>query len=171
MAIISTTVEEILVTEGSVTYKVKGKSMEPMLRQDCDLVTIVKKDPGTRCCENDVVLYHSNQKLILHRVVKVLPDNKYNILGDNCSRIEKNVSDDDIIGVMSCFYRDGFCFNASNAKYRDYIGKIRKNEKKRTRKKLVYDIICWNLRFLPLIILSPIKKATKKILRYDTKFD
>ena len=41
MKIEKTTLEDILVSEGTITYTVIGKSMEPMLRQNHDIVTII----------------------------------------------------------------------------------------------------------------------------------
>ena len=48
--------EDYLARYGSLTYKNKGTSMMPLLRQDRDLFTIVKKGPE-RCSKYDVVLY------------------------------------------------------------------------------------------------------------------
>ena len=45
MNITATTLEDYLVSEGVIIYKVVGKSMEPMIRQNRDLVTIIKREP------------------------------------------------------------------------------------------------------------------------------
>jgi signal peptidase I len=57
MNITATTLEDYLVSEGVIIYKVVGKSMEPMIRQNRDLVTIIKREPDVKCSENDVVLF------------------------------------------------------------------------------------------------------------------
>ena len=82
---IITPIESFLNTEGIITYKIKGKSMEPMLRSNIDLVTIQKLTPYDILYENDVVLYKHNNLLILHRIVEINKNNEYTILGDNCS--------------------------------------------------------------------------------------
>ena len=96
--------EEYLDKYGSLTYKNKGVSMMPLLRQDRDLFTIEKKVQD-RCRKYDVVLYKTGEKYILHRVIKVVPDG-YVIRGDNTYHKEFK-TDRDILGVMTGFQRDG----------------------------------------------------------------
>ena len=43
---------------------------------------------------------------MLHRIVKVLPDG-YVFLGDNCLNKEYGITDQDVLGVMTSFVRDG----------------------------------------------------------------
>ncbi len=95
--------EEYLDTYGSLTYRFRGVSMMPMLRQGKDSFTVAKKTDA-RCKKLDVVLYRRGEKYILHRVVKVLPRG-YVILGDNCYRKEYDITDTDILGVMTSFAR------------------------------------------------------------------
>ena len=80
--------------------------MLPLLRQGRDLFTVRHKKPGERCGKYDVVLYHRGSDYVLHRIIKVLPDGHYVILGDNCIAKEYGTTDDDIIGIMTGFYRD-----------------------------------------------------------------
>ena len=51
------TFKEVLARDGVLVYRIRGVSMEPMLRQGRDLVTIRAAKPGERFHENDVVLY------------------------------------------------------------------------------------------------------------------
>ena len=106
-------IEEILLDEGVITYKVIGKSMEPMIRQNQDLVTIAKKDPKVSCSENDVVLFKKGGNLVLHRIVDVLPDKLYNILGDNCAKIERNIKDKNksFLLLMECGVIENYFIN------------------------------------------------------------
>ena len=110
--------EDYLSRYGSLTYKNKGTSMMPLLRQDRDLFTIVKKGPG-RCRRNDVVLYKDEQsRYILHRVINVVP-NGYIIRGDNTYRNEFR-TDAEIIGVMTSLIRDGREISTEDTGYKLY---------------------------------------------------
>lgn len=125
------TIQQILYRDGIVSYTVKGKSMEPMLYQNRDIVTICPKNSNSRCNHNDVVLYTRNNKLILHRIIHVLPDGRYIILGDNSQAYEYDITDRDIIGILSSFNRDGCHYNITDPVYINYIKRLRKKEKTR----------------------------------------
>ena len=129
------TFEELLARDGSLTYKTRGTSMEPLLHENRDLVTIRKKQPGERCRENDVVLYRypGSSKYILHRIVEVRPED-YVILGDNCTRYEYGIRDENILGSMICILRDGREVRTTDETYLAYVRKLRANEKSRIRK-------------------------------------
>ncbi len=98
-----TTFEEILARDGTLVYKTCGQSMEPLLRQDRDLVVISAF--SSRLQKNDVVLYKRGNQYVLHRVIKVMPDH-YLIRGDNTYTLEK-VPDSAVLGVMTAFTRKG----------------------------------------------------------------
>ena len=51
----SMTFEDILARDGKLVYKTRGVSMEPMLRQNRDLVVI--RVPSSRLKKYDVALY------------------------------------------------------------------------------------------------------------------
>lgn len=77
------TLEESLAKNGFLTYRIRGVSMQPMLRQGRDLFTVVPKG-SERCKKYDVVLYRRpSDPYVLHRIIEVRPDS-YVILGDNC---------------------------------------------------------------------------------------
>ena len=99
------TFEQELERKGNITYTCRGISMLPLLRQKRDLFTITKKQG--RCRKYDVALYkRADGAYVLHRIVKVLPDG-YVFLGDNCLNKEYGITDQDILGVMTSFVRDG----------------------------------------------------------------
>ena len=111
--------EEYLDAHGSLTYSNVGTSMLPLLREGKDLFTVKKKGPE-RCRVGDVVLYRRPPAhYVLHRVVEVHADD-YVILGDNCVARETGVTDDDIIGVMCGFVRDGKEHTVDEFGYRLY---------------------------------------------------
>ena len=114
-----TTFEAELARKGTITYTCKGVSMLPLLRQQRDLFTITKRDG--RCKKYDVVLYKRyDGAYVLHRVIKILPDG-YIILGDNCLNKEYGITDNDILGVMTSFVRDGKEYSVSSKGYRLYV--------------------------------------------------
>ena len=108
--------EELLLRDGSFVYKTRGVSMEPMLRQDRDLVVIEKADGVLK--KYDVALYKRGGDYVLHRVIKV-KDGYYIIRGDNTYANEK-VKYSRVIGVLSGFDRKGKEYSASNGAYRAY---------------------------------------------------
>lgn len=115
---IRTTYEEELERKGSFSYTNVGTSMLPMLKQGRDIFTIEKK--RSRCGKYDVVLYkRPPSSYVLHRVVEVR-EKDYVILGDNCLNKEYGITDDDIIGVMTSFVRNGKEYSVNHKRYRLY---------------------------------------------------
>ena len=111
--------EDYLDRYGSLTYANVGESMLPLLRQGQGLFTVEKKG-GTRCKAGDVVLYRRPPShYVLHRIIEVR-DNDYIILGDNCVTREYGVTDDDILGVMTGYVRNGKRPRVDEAGYRIY---------------------------------------------------
>ena len=110
--------ERTLQTQGVLFYRIEGVSMQPMLRQKRDLVVVRPRED--RLKKYDVALYRrDNGKYVLHRVVRVLPDG-YVIRGDNCFSDETDITDREIIGVLSDFVRKGRQRSASALSYRVY---------------------------------------------------
>jgi len=114
------TYEQYLEQYGSLTYTFKGSSMNPMLRQGRDLFT-VKVKTAERCHKYDVVLYRRPpNQYVLHRIVEVR-EKDYVILGDNCINKEYGIRDEDIIGVLTGFVRDGKTYSVNDPGYRLYV--------------------------------------------------
>ena len=112
----SATFEELLVRDSYLVYKTRGVSMEPMLRQNRDLVTI--RVPASRLRKFDVALYKRGEKYVLHRVIGVASDH-YLIRGDNTYTVE-TVPDSAIIGVLTAFKRKGKAHDVTERGYRLY---------------------------------------------------
>lgn len=110
------TFEDILADSGKLVYKTRGVSMEPMLRQDRDLVVIVP--PAGRLRRLDVALYRRGKSYVLHRVVGVEPWG-YLIRGDNTETLER-VPEEAVIGVLSAFHRKGRSHTVRDPGYRCY---------------------------------------------------
>lgn len=111
------TFEDILARDGILVYKTRGVSMEPMLRQNRDLVII--QVPSSRLRRFDVALYKRGTKYVLHRVIGVCADH-YLIRGDNTYVVE-TVPDDAVIGVLTGFQRKGRHVSGDNRGYRLYV--------------------------------------------------
>ena len=110
--------EEYLNSYGSLTYRNKGISMMPLIKEGRDLFTVVPKGPG-RCRKYDVILYKNKaDQYVLHRIVKVRK-NDYVILGDNTYSKEYR-TDDDILGIMTSFVRNGKTHSVDEAGYKVY---------------------------------------------------
>lgn len=97
---------EMLEKDGTVTFTVAGWSMQPMVYNRRDTVTLVK--PQLPLKKYDLPLFRlDNGKFILHRVVKVYKNGNYKCQGDNRCEPEDNIRDDQIIGVVKSFNRNG----------------------------------------------------------------
>ncbi len=97
--------EEYLRQHETLTYTQKGVSMLPLLREGRDLFTVRRKGPE-RCRPGDVVLYRRGRQYVLHRVIRVRPED-YVIQGDYRAGREYGIRDGEILGVMTGFIRDG----------------------------------------------------------------
>ncbi len=98
----NTKIEEVLEEQGFFMCSTVGYSMFPMLRDRRDIVVVEPVEE--RLKKNDIALYKRGDGYILHRVIKVLPD-EYIIRGDNCY-YKEHVTDDMIIGKLTGFYRN-----------------------------------------------------------------
>ena len=110
--------EELLEEKGYIVYTNVGCSMMPLLRERRDIIEIRKLTGKPR--KYDVLLYKRRQTYILHRVLKVT-DKGYLIAGDNNLFIERDVTDQMILGRMTRIIRDGKEINVdTDRRYRTY---------------------------------------------------
>ena len=99
-------IESILLRNETLVYKTRGVSMEPMLRQNRDLVVV--RAPASRLKKYDVALYKRGETHVLHRVIAV-KEGHYLIRGDNT------------YGVLVGFQRKGKTIDVENRGYRLYV--------------------------------------------------
>ena len=76
--------------------------MNPMLVEGRDKVVVVA--PQFPLKKYDIPVYRKMGHYTMHRIVKVTK-NGYIICGDNRGRLERNVKDSDIIGVLEGVYQ------------------------------------------------------------------
>ena len=92
------TIEEALESQGFYMSTTVGVSMFPLLRNRRDTILI---RPVTEPLKKyDVPLYKRGNNYVLHRIVKITQGG-YVICGDNCLQKEYDVTDQQIIGVLS----------------------------------------------------------------------
>lgn len=114
-----TTFEEVLEKDGKLVYRCRGTSMMPMLRQHRDLV-VIRPDPQKDYGKYDVVLYRRGEKYILHRILKA-KENGYVICGDHNWNLERDITNDQILGRLTSFVRDGREIRVEDVSYRIYV--------------------------------------------------
>lgn len=86
----------------SVRFSPRGVSMLPMLRQGKD--SVVLSPLPEKLEKYDLPLYQrDNGSYVLHRVIGV--GETYTCMGDNQFRAEQGVRTDQLIGVVTAFYR------------------------------------------------------------------
>lgn len=115
----SASFEEVLARDGRLVYIGVGTSMMPMLRPRRDLLIIERPQRPLR--KYDVPLYKRDSgRYILHRILKVRKDG-YALCGDNQWRREYGVTQEQIIGVLTAFVRDGKEIPVTDRRYRLYV--------------------------------------------------
>ena len=95
--------KERLAAGHSVIFFPKGVSMMPMIRQGVDKVVLSPLPKKLK--KYDLPLYQrDNGQFVLHRIVKV--GDTYTCIGDNQHQYETGVRHDQMIGLVTGFYRD-----------------------------------------------------------------
>lgn len=111
---------EMLDSGGSVNFNPNGTSMLPTIMNHGDRVVIKKLD--RRLKKYELPLYRrKNGDFVLHRVVRVY-DDCYGMCGDNQWSIEKGITDDNIVGVVTQINRKGKIIDVEkNMLYKIYV--------------------------------------------------
>lgn len=96
-----------LVREGSVlpvTIPLHGRSMEPLVRCEKDLLDISPLNGTPRLF--DIIVFRNGKRYCAHRVYRVGKNGVYT-LGDNVRRSDGFIRNEDIVGVATRLRRDG----------------------------------------------------------------
>ena len=108
--------QEVLETKGVFVTTTVGVSMLPLFKNRRDRVVI--RPIENRLKKYDVALYRRKDELVLHRVIGV-NDGHYIIRGDN-SFSKEIVYDEQVLGVLSEFYRKDKHFSVDDKAYLAY---------------------------------------------------
>lgn len=110
-------IREYLAAGKTVKFSPRGISMLPMLRQGID--SVVLSPLPERLKKYDLPLYQRDDgKYILHRIVKA--GETYTCIGDNQFEFEPNVRHDQMIAVVTAFYRGDEFHSVTETAYRVY---------------------------------------------------
>ena len=100
------TMQELIEKGETVPIPVSGFSMRPFLANNRDTVLVSKTAGSLK--KGDIALYQrKNGQYILHRIVKVHPDNTFDLIGDAQTVIETHVALSQIIGIVTKINRNG----------------------------------------------------------------
>lgn len=100
-----------------VRFSPRGTSMLPMLRQDRDSVVLSR--PPLQLKKYDIPLYRREDgKYILHRIVKT--GETYTCMGDHQFEEETGIRPDQVLAVVTAFYRGDRHIPVTDACYRLY---------------------------------------------------
>ena len=109
--------KEALAAGRSVRFSPTGFSMLPMLRQGIDSVEL--SPISGRLKKYDLPLYQRESgKYILHRIVAA--EDTYSCMGDNQFVVENGVRQDQLIAVVTAFYRGERRYSIESPIYRLY---------------------------------------------------
>ena len=102
---------------GRVRFGPKGVSMLPMIRQGIDTVELGPLPEKLK--KFDLPLYQRRDgQYVLHRIVKV--EDTYTCIGDNQFQLEKGLTHDQMIGVVTALYRGEKRWEADCWQYKLY---------------------------------------------------
>lgn len=113
--------ENSLKEKGIYLGKTEGDSMHPMLVEGRD--TVIISTPSFPLKKYDVPVYRRDDHYTMHRIVKVTKKG-YIICGDNRTFLERDITDGDIVGVLTGFYQDGKLISCTDEEYLRYARRI-----------------------------------------------
>lgn len=109
--------QECLSAGKSFRFSPMGTSMLPMLREGID--SVVLSPIPEKLAKYDIPLYkRDNGKYVLHRIIKA--DETYTCMGDNQFAAESGLRRDQMIAVVTAFYRGEKQCSVSSLSYRIY---------------------------------------------------
>jgi len=109
-------IRQRLAEGGSVRIGPRGTSMLPLIRQGIDTVELSALP--TRLKKYDLPLYRVGDQYVLHRIVKV--GKTYTCVGDNRLKLEKGLTQGQMIAVVTAVYRGEKRIDVSNFSYQCY---------------------------------------------------
>lgn len=111
--------KETLEVSGEVSFASRNDEMKPIIRGNGDAVTLIK--PKEKLKKGDVVLYkRENGEYVLRRIVFVNKDT-YVACGDNERTNEYKIADEQILGMLLSYDRNGKTHKTSDTNYKIYV--------------------------------------------------
>ena len=111
-------IEEKLRAGGEVSFRPRGISMLPLIRQGKDSATIGPLTTTPK--KNDVIFYRRpDGQFVLHRIIGKNKDG-FILCGDNQFIKEYGVKESWIIGIMTAVLRDGEKVSCTDSGYKRY---------------------------------------------------
>lgn len=111
-------IEQDMREHGSTIVRTKGKSMEPLLKENVTHVVLRKVDG--RLKKGDLALYRrAGGQYVLHRIIKVFPEG-YGARGDNTYALEF-VAEEQIAGCAVRICRGNRSVDVTDLRYRLYV--------------------------------------------------
>lgn len=112
-------IQEVIDSDGEFRLFPRGTSMLPLLRQGRDSVVLVKCTQAPK--KRDIIFYkRPNGQFVLHRILKTSKDGGYILCGDNQTVLEKGITDDMVIALVSAVYKDDKRIDVSSFSNRLY---------------------------------------------------
>lgn len=130
--------EESLKQNGIYITVTKGDSMNPMLVQGRDKVVVVP--PEFPLKKYDVPVYRKMGHYTMHRIVKVTK-NGYVICGDNRGDLEKNIRQEDIVGMLDGIYQGDKYISRTDEAFLQYGKNAVKTLPKRRMKHFINRVV------------------------------
>lgn len=110
-------IENTIAQNGTFPLTVTGSSMTPTLYGNRDIVHLVSTTVKPYKKYDIVLFKRKNGKVVLHRIVKILPDNKLLINGD-CQTWTEEIENNQIIAVVKSFKRKNKVIDCNNLFYK-----------------------------------------------------
>ena len=130
-------IEETLKENKLFIGKTQGDSMEPMLVENRDSVFIIP--PVFPLKKYDVPVYRRDGHYTMHRIIRVTKKG-YIICGDNRTHLEKDITDSEIVGVLTAFYHNGKFIKCTDKEYIKYSKSVCRNLPLRKIKNIIKRI-------------------------------
>ena len=110
-------IKSSIVNQGVFPLSVTGSSMTPTLYGSRDIVHLVS--PDYKAPEKyDIILFkRTDGRIVLHRIIKKLPDNRFLINGDSQSWTEE-ISASQIIAVTKSYNKHGKTISCNTTAYK-----------------------------------------------------
>ncbi|MBR5155193.1 MAG: S24/S26 family peptidase [Clostridia bacterium] len=130
-------IEKAIAEKGIYASKTTGDSMNPMLVQGRDTVFIKKAEFPLK--KYDIPVYHRDDHYTMHRIVKVTKKG-YVICGDNRVRLERDITEKEIVGVLAAFYHNGKYVEYGDAEYMRYAKRACRTYPLRVLKRIIFKL-------------------------------